>query len=612
MDIDLGRGIDGTEAAQAILRERDIPIVFLSSHIEKETVEKTEKITSYGYVVKNSGITVMDASIKMAFRLYEEKERVRKKHEELEAANEELTATNEELERSEEAILGRDRNLRESEEKFRKLYEEAQFGIILSDNLSNILEANPMALSILGYSRDEINGMNARDLIHPDDIKAVHLAPNRNEARQKGVTRVERRYKKRSGEYIPVDVTVSFISDPGFHHVIFQDISERRKAEKEIKRSEERFRAIVTNGPAVFILTDEQGTVSYISPQCQKSLGHPCEKFLGKKFPDIIHPDDMVKCRDAWEGLMHHGKELTDFEYRIIDSDGNARWLSHSARLLPLDGKITGMQSMILNITPRKLAVEARRETEEKYRHLYKTMGQGVVYQAADGTIISANPAAETILGLTQEQMMERTSMNPEWKSLREDGSELPGEEHPSMAALRTGRPVNRFIMGVMNPEKSRHNWISVTAVPLFRPGEEKPYQVYTTFDDITELKRARDDAIENHQRLLSVMEASPDPVYVVDPETSELLYANSALIKATGARTGKKCHEELQQRKSPCPFCTNEKILGDNFGKTHIWEFRNEKNGRLYRCADRAITWPDGRIVRYETATDITDLKNQ
>lgn len=76
MDIDLGLGMDGTEAAEAILKIKDIPIIFLSSHTEKEVVDKTEKITSYGYVVKDTGITVLLASIKMAFRLYEAKKEI--------------------------------------------------------------------------------------------------------------------------------------------------------------------------------------------------------------------------------------------------------------------------------------------------------------------------------------------------------------------------------------------------------------------------------------------------------------------------------------------------------------------------------------------------------
>ncbi len=78
MDIDLGKGIDGTQAAREILKLKEIPIVFLSSHTESEIVEKTESITSYGYVVKNSGITVLDASIKMAFKLFDAHEDILK------------------------------------------------------------------------------------------------------------------------------------------------------------------------------------------------------------------------------------------------------------------------------------------------------------------------------------------------------------------------------------------------------------------------------------------------------------------------------------------------------------------------------------------------------
>jgi len=83
MDIDLGSGMDGTEAAEIILKTRDIPVLFLSSHTEPEVVDKTEKITSYGYVVKNSGATVILASIKMAFKLHAAHRELRKREEEL-------------------------------------------------------------------------------------------------------------------------------------------------------------------------------------------------------------------------------------------------------------------------------------------------------------------------------------------------------------------------------------------------------------------------------------------------------------------------------------------------------------------------------------------------
>ena len=114
MDIDLGSGIDGTETAELILKERDIPVVFLSSHTEQAIVEKTEKITSYGYVVKNSSITVLDASIKMAFRLFAEKRRVLNHQEKLKRINKRL-------EHSQHIILEREEKLRESEDRYRSM-----------------------------------------------------------------------------------------------------------------------------------------------------------------------------------------------------------------------------------------------------------------------------------------------------------------------------------------------------------------------------------------------------------------------------------------------------------------------------------------------------------
>lgn len=83
MDIDLGPGIDGTEAATAILAERDVPIVFLSSHAEREIVSRTEAITSYGYILKHAGAVVLLASIRMAFKLFEANRALQRKNEKL-------------------------------------------------------------------------------------------------------------------------------------------------------------------------------------------------------------------------------------------------------------------------------------------------------------------------------------------------------------------------------------------------------------------------------------------------------------------------------------------------------------------------------------------------
>lgn len=133
----------------------------------------------------------------------------------------------------------------------------------------------------------------------------------------------------------------------------------------------------------------------------------------------------------------------------------------------------------------------ALKKSEKKYRNLFETMAQGVVYQNAEGEIISANTAAENILGLTTDQMMGRKSVDPEWKAVDENLNELQGEKHPAMLALKTGKEIKNFVQGVFNPKKNDYVWIIVNSIPQFKKDNEKPFQVYSTFLDITESRKA-------------------------------------------------------------------------------------------------------------------------
>ena len=177
-----------------------------------------------------------------------------------------------------------------------------------------------------------------------------------------------------------------------------------------------------------------------------------------------------------------------------------------------------------------KQSGDALHKSEENYRRLFETMAQGVVYQSADGKIISANPAAEKILGLSLDQMQGRTSLDPDWKSIREDGSELSGQKHPSMVALRKGKPVERFIMGVFNPKKGGHTWIYVSATPVFNPGEKIPFQVYTTFDDITDRKQAELSLQAKNEEYEALNEELRSSVEELQAATEELQVQNEEL----------------------------------------------------------------------------------
>jgi PAS domain S-box-containing protein len=196
-----------------------------------------------------------------------------------------------------------------------------------------------------------------------------------------------------------------------------------------------------------------------------------------------------------------------------------------SGRNIKIENK-TYLQEIVRDITERKQAEDALRESEEKYRTLFETMAQGVVYQSADGKIFSANHAAERILGLTLDQMQGRTSMDPRWKAIHEDGSDFPGETHPAIIALKTGKEVKDVVMGVFNPGDEQYHWISIYATPQFRPGESKRYQVYTTFADITERRRT--------ERLLEdIFTTSTIGMYIVQDRKLQLV--NPQFQKLTG-----------------------------------------------------------------------------
>ena len=136
--------MDGTEAARRILEIRDIPIVFLTSHAERDMVEKVRDITRYGYVIKNSGDFVLLSSIEMAFELFEAH-----------------------------------RNMKENAERFRGVFETSPVGIAIVDTTDQrILQTNPSFRDLVGYSAGELTDMTVRDVTHPDDweheVKIIH------------------------------------------------------------------------------------------------------------------------------------------------------------------------------------------------------------------------------------------------------------------------------------------------------------------------------------------------------------------------------------------------------------------------------------------------------
>lgn len=163
----------------------------------------------------------------------------------------------------------------------------------------------------------------------------------------------------------------------------------------------------------------------------------------------------------------------------------------------------------------------ALRRSEERFRILFATLTQGVVYHDADGRIVSANRAAEDILGATSEEMMNR---RPDWRAVDANEAPLADDQYPALVALRTGRTVRGVLMGVHEPVRAERRWLMVDAIPQFRPGTAAPDGVCTLFSDCTDRRRT-----EAAQGLL---------VREVDHRAKNAVALVLAVIKLTKART--------------------------------------------------------------------------
>ena len=146
----------------------------------------------------------------------------------------------------------------------------------------------------------------------------------------------------------------------------------------------------------------------------------------------------------------------------------------------------------IISLLELKISNE---EEKAKYNHLNslnESMDEGMVYQDKDSKIIEFNTSALRVLGLTEDQLLGKTSFDPSWKAVKEDGSDFPGSEHPSSVALKTGEKQKNIQMGVHRPN-GEICWISINATPTFENNSKTASHVLCTFNDITDRKKIED-----------------------------------------------------------------------------------------------------------------------
>lgn len=234
----------------------------------------------------------------------------------------------------------------------------------------------------------------------------------------------------------------------------------------------------------MFCIAGFDGYFKRLNGAFERTLGYTVEEMLAVPYLSFIHPDDVERTVAEAQKISTGANSLT-FENRYRCKDGSYKWLLWTATPFPTRQSV---YAAARDITERKLAEEALRQGEERYRSVIAAMQDGLVVVDAYGSIRTCNASAERILGLSAEQIIDRTARDPRWRAIDADGSPFPSESFPVAVTLRTGQPCSNIIMGVYKPDDTL-TWISINSEPAFE-ADGTLGGVVASFEDITERRR--------------------------------------------------------------------------------------------------------------------------
>jgi PAS domain S-box-containing protein len=602
MDIDLGDGIDGTQAAEIILQDHIVPIVFHSNHTEPEIVEKTENITAYGYVVKNSGFTVLEASIRMAFKLFE--------------AN---------------------RKIVESEERNSALLKANPDMMFMFDRDGVFIDYASGRDSLLAASRDFFIGKNVVEVLPPDIAELTHR--KLQSAFESGQTQVYE-YQLDINNEIKLFESRLVVCGESKALAIVRDITERKQAEETLRKNaeelaaayeemqaaneelettsqalvianndleenEEKFRKSLDFTPIPIALAKSNGEIIFLNKLFVDTYGYTIqemstmEKGFQLMYPDLEYRNFVL---DEWGKIVEHAIKNNIStpvkEYLVICKNGEVKTVGISA-YFERDVSI----GLFLDITDRKKTeielIKAKEKAEESEERL-KLVLEGSKLGYWDWNIetgdVQRNYRWAEMLGYTLDEIKLTVK---QWTDLIH-----PDDREKALLSINNhleGRSPSHQVEYRMLTKDKQWKWIFDCANVVKRDEQGKPIRMSGTHTDITERKQAEEALAESNQYNIQIIQSVQEGIIVYD---ENLIYKvlNPFMEKYIGLSASQiigKHPDEL------FPFLKNEGITQN---------LKKALNGETIASGDFPFQIPNTDIKGWasETSGPLRNLKGE
>ena len=361
-----------------------------------------------------------------------------------------------------------------------------------------ILHANQRAADMVESTREALIGQSlferfprsldwglwdqcCRVVISKQPLEATQLAPTPEQPA---------RWLQR--QLVPVDADCVAISS--------RDVTAQHLERLSLEASEARHRQLFEHNGAIQLLADvETAALVDANPAAEAFYGWP-RAILTTMFVTDLETISLEQWRELMASIPVGTGLRVQREHRI--ATGETRQVEAFIGVARVAQRRV-LHLIIHDISDRVRAERQLRESEVRFRAVIAGMREGVVLHDESGAIQICNPSAERILGLTAAQLMGQKPIDRDWQAVREDGTVWPAAEHPAMVALRSGVSQPRQIMGIRRGDDI-FAWLSVTADPLARPGEQRPYASVAVFTDVTD-ERASQERLRQAQKLEAV-----------------------------------------------------------------------------------------------------------
>ncbi len=496
--------------------------------------------------------------------------------------------------------------LRESEEKFRAIFEQAAVGIALLIPNGQFLSANRGFCHTVGYAPEELQALNFQHITHPEDLSADWECRQQILANEIQNFSGEKRYIRKDGSPVWVSVSVTAVRDiedeAKYLIAVAQDINDRKQAQEALRESQQQLNAILDNAPAVIYMKDTEGRFLQINRQFETLFGVSREEVQGKNDWEVFPKEIADKFR-ANDLAVLAASAPAQWEEVAPHDDGSHTYISTKFPLCDASGTPYAVGGISIDITQR-LQAEAERDR-------FFTLSLDLLCVADfTGYLKRLNPAWETSLGYTADQLLSRPFIefvHPE------DRKATLAEMRKLSAGVPTVYLENRF-----QHTDGSYRWFSWTAAPFVEEG-----LIYAVGRDITESKQAEEALRASQHFVQRIAESSPSILYIYDIIEQRNVYANREVAELVGYTP-----QEIQDMGSGLfPAIMHP----DDFARLpeHLQKQKAAKDGEIveleYRMRNAAGGWswlhsretvfsrtPDGKPQQIlGTATDITESKH-